>query len=260
MRDLSIVIPTCNRPELLEHCLASIAATTHCDYEVIVVDGSDGDQAQATLKRAKDKLKDALTIIREEKRQGFVRAANRGFRAATGRHLIWLNDDARPLPGALDNAIEQLQHSGNSVGLLALFHRWNLMRNIAYETIHDGLHYRVLHVRGTLYANFALGLRETYERLGYFDERFYVCAADPDLSLKCWDANLRVEPAWGSIIEHLEHQDGRRAADSDIGMEDNRKLFAKWSLPPVNPRRNDFLPDHPCTLRGRANECPAVAA
>ena len=33
-------------------------------------------------------------MIREEQRQGFVRAANKGFRAAAGRNMIWLNDDA----------------------------------------------------------------------------------------------------------------------------------------------------------------------
>lgn len=133
-----------------------------------------------------------------------------------------------PLPGALDGAVHQLDRAPAAVGLLALFHHWDRPRNIAYQMAHAGRTYRLLHIRGTLYANFALGKRDTYQRLDYFDERFYVCAADPDLSLKCWHAGLRVEPAWGCIIDHDEHHDDRRAADSPCGHLDNEKLFAKW--------------------------------
>jgi GT2 family glycosyltransferase len=250
MRDLSIVVPTCNRAPLLDKCLASIAATTRCDYELIVVDGASTDDTPAVLDRTRQMLGDRLHVIREEQRQGFVRATNRGFRAATGRHLIWLNDDARPLAGALDSSIDQLHRGDSAVGLLALFHRWDKPRNVAYETVHGDATYRVLHVRGTLYANFAMGLRATYERLDYFDECYYVCAADPDLSLKCWHAGLRVEPAWGAIVEHDEHHDDRRTADNARGIDDNNKLFTKWDLPEKNPARNDFDPANPCTLRG----------
>lgn len=258
MRDLSIVVPTCNRAQLLDQCLAGMVGGTRCDYEVIVVDGASTDETAAVLEQNRSMLGDRLRVIREERRQGFVRATNRGFRAATGRHLIWLNDDARPQAGALDSAIEQLQRSDAGVGLLALFHRWDRPRNVAYETICRERVYRVLHVRGTLYANFALGLRATYERLGYFDEGYYVCAADPDLSLKCWHAGLRVEPAWGAVVEHDEHHDERRATDNARAIEDNHRLFAKWELPEKNPLRNDFDPARPCTLRGMRSQALAA--
>jgi GT2 family glycosyltransferase len=92
--------------------------------------------------------------------------------------------------------------------------------------------------------------RATFERLDYFDERYFVRAADPDLSLKAWHAGLSVIPAWNSAVDHDEVEDDRRAADSNFGADDNRKLFKKWDLPPRNPAFNDFNPDRPCTLRG----------
>ena len=94
MLDLSIVIPTCNRSRHL----------VGCEYEVIVVDGASDDDTPDVLLDAKRSMRDSLRIIREDKREGFVRAANKGFRAARGRNITWCNDDARPLPGALDNA------------------------------------------------------------------------------------------------------------------------------------------------------------
>ena len=250
MFDLSIVLPTCNRGRLLEKCIASIVGGTQCSFEIIIVDGASSDSTQQTLTEASHDLGDRLKIIREERREGFVRATNKGFRAAGGRHLTWLNDDARIHPGSLDAAVHQLDHAPPDVAFVAMFHAWHSLRNVAYELHHDHKTYRLCHVRGTLYANFPVGRRDTFERLGYFDERYFVAGADPDLSLKAWHAGLRVIPAYGTMIDHDEFADLRRVDDNERYREDNEKLFAKWDLPEKNPLRNDFDPAHPCTLRG----------
>jgi GT2 family glycosyltransferase len=250
MRDLSIVLPTCNRGRLLEKCIASIVAGTKCSYEIIVVDGASTDSTQATLTEASHDLGDRLKVIREEQREGFVRAANKGFRAAAGKYLTWLNDDARIQPGTLDAAIYQLEHAGPDVAFVAMFHAWHSPRNVSYELEHNGHVYRLCHVRGTLYANFPVGLRSTYEKLGYFDERYFVAAADPDLSLKAWHAGMKILPAYGTMIDHDELSDLRRQDDNEQYRADNEKLFAKWDLPAKNTQTNDFVPMQPCTLRG----------
>jgi len=250
MPDLSIILPTCNRSGLLERAIAAIDAGTRTSHEIIVVDGASTDSTARVLAEAAHDMGDRLRVIHEDKREGFVRAANKGFRAATGKYMIWLNDDARPVAGALDNAIEQLEASPPDTAFVALFHAWNSTKNVAYETHHRGVSYRLCHVRGTLYANFPMGLRATYERLGHFDERYFVCAADPDLSLKAWHVGMKIAPAYGSMIDHDELEDARRVADHPRAAEDNRLLFAKWDLPPRNPAHNDFDPHNPCTLRG----------
>lgn len=248
--DLSIVIATCNRAALLRQAIESVRAETHCQFELIVVDGASGDETPVVLKEAQERLGDRLRIIRETQREGFVRAANKGFRAARGRNLMWLNDDARALPGALDLAVEQMDQAPASVGLLALFHHCDVEKNIAYQTWRLGVPFKLLHVRGTLYANFGMGRRTLFEQLGFFDERYFLNAADPDFSLKVWHAGLRVMPAFGSLIDHDEHEDARRATDSPRAIQDNETLFRKWDLPEKNPAGNDFVPARSCTLRG----------
>jgi GT2 family glycosyltransferase len=251
MLELSIILPTCNRAALLEKCLASISSGVRCEHEIIIVDGASTDHTPDVLADATRQLgQDRVRVITEPQREGFVKATNKGFRAARGRNMIWLNDDARPLPGALDLAVEQIDAAPPDVAFIALFHRWHSTWNVAYETEHRGRVYRLCHIRGTLYANFPLGRRETYEQLGYFDERYYVCAADPDLSLKAWHAGMSVVPAWSAMIDHDEVQDERRTSDSVRAWDDNELLFDKWDLPPRNPYRNDFDPAQPCTLRG----------
>ena len=159
MVDLSIILPTCNRASLLERTLVSLEANVRCRLEIIVVDGASTDATQDVLTHAAKELKDRLRVIREPQREGFVRAANKGFRAATGKYMTWLNDDARPFAGAFDHAIEQLERHPSDVAFVALFHRWHSRKNIAYELVQRGRAYQLCHVRGTLYANFSIGLR-----------------------------------------------------------------------------------------------------
>ena len=250
MIDLSIVIPTTNRAASLASCLATIRKTVTCSHEVIVVDGASLDGTAAVLESATVAMGDRLQVIREPNREGFVRAANKGFRAARGQFLMWLNDDARPLPGSIDRAVAQLQTSPSNVGMVALFHAAHTRRNVAFETTHEGRPFQLLHVRGTLYANFGIARRQIFESLDYFDERYFLNAADPDFSLKVWNAGSSVVPAFGALIDHDEVQDDRRAVDRGRAAEDNAKLFAKWNLPQRNPAANDFDPTRPCTLRG----------
>jgi GT2 family glycosyltransferase len=244
------VIPTCGRGALLREAIASIAEQTRCEFEVIVVDGASRDETAEVLRDAHGALGSRLRVIREEKREGFTKAVNKGFRAAKGRYLTWLNDDARPVGDSLNRAVVQLEDSPADVGLLAMFHRCTAIRSVAYATTRHGTEFKLMHVRGTLYANFGMGRRSLFERLGFFDERFVFYGGDPDFSLKVWDAGLRVVPAYGSLIDHEQTEDQRRADDVNVGKEDNERLFAKWDLPKSNPRINDFDPTCPCTLRG----------
>ena len=250
MFDLTVVLPTCNRAKLLREAIEQIVTGVRCELELIVVDGASTDETPGVLETARAKLGERLRVIRESTRGGFVRAANTGFRAATGRNLTWLNDDARPLPGSLDLAVEQIDAAPEDVAFVAMFHRWHSLRNIAYQMHRGRRPYSLCHLRGTLYANFPVGRRLTFERLGYFDEGFYVAAADPDLSLKAWHAGMRIIPAYGAMIDHDEVDDPRRQADHPRAVTDNERLFDKWDLPAKDPFRNNFDPWRPCTLRG----------
>jgi GT2 family glycosyltransferase len=259
MPDLSIVVPSCDRAQLLEKCLTAIERGTACDYQIVVVDGASTDETPAVLEAARGRIRRRLLVIREKRREGFVRAVNKGFLAATGKFMLWINDDAMPLAGSLDGALGQIGSAKADVGMIALFHRWSSPRNVAYEMRLEGRNYRLLHVRGTLYANFGMARRQTFASLGYFDERYYFNGADPDFGLKVWNAGMRIEPAYGAAVDHAEHEDSRRQADADRGRADNSKLFEKWELPEKNLLRNDFNPGRPCTLRGlRAAAAVAV--
>jgi GT2 family glycosyltransferase len=200
---------------------------THA-HEIIVVDGGSADGSREWLATQAD-----LRVILEPRREGAVRALNLGFRAATGCYVMWLNDDAYPLPGAVEAAVLMIERPDLSdLGMVAFYHNWHSEHNVLDRVEHNGRTYELCHVRGHPYANFGLLRRELLKRVGFADERYYFFGFDPDLSLKvelC--AGLAVIGCRRALIHHDEHHDDRKRADLAAGEEDNAKLFAKWKLP-----------------------------
>jgi GT2 family glycosyltransferase len=223
---VSIVVPTYRRPGPLAACLASIRSTVSMAHEVLCVTVAGDSETESVIRDA------GATAILEPERRGFVRAANEGFRRATGTWVLQLNDDCRLLPHSVGNAIRFLSapaHAG--VGQAAFFHDTPVTRNVFQQLDLDNRTYRVLHVRGLCYANFGLVRRDLAERLGHYDERYRMYGADPDFSLKVWhQAQLEVRPCPGALLQHDELADERAATERPGQHEDNAALFAKWGL------------------------------
>lgn len=227
-RLVSIVIPTCNRLSRLQRAVEAIRRHVTLPTEIIVVDGASDDGTAEWLAAQPD-----LKTIRELRREGAVRAFNKGFRAACGYYVMWLNDDAYPLPGAIEAAVEMIERPDlTDVGLVAFYHSWDRERNILDSVEHAGKRYSIYNVRGYPYANFGLLRRALLERIGFADERYYFFAFDPDLSLQIQiEQGLKVIGCRRALIHHDEHHDERKLADLTAGEEDNRTLFTKWNLP-----------------------------
>jgi GT2 family glycosyltransferase len=224
---VSIVIATYARCQHLRRCIAAVRENAHVQHEIVVV-GGGGDGTEGWLTVQPD-----IRFIPETHREGATKAYNKGFQAALGRYVMWLNDDSYPLPGAVEAAVRMIELPANSdVGMVAFYHnfdrRWNRLDSVE----RDGVVYSVFNVRGVPYANFGLLRRDLLERLGYLDERFYFCAWDPDLSLKVQrEAGLKVLGCRQALVYHDELIDERKRDDLAIIDADNAKLFAKWNLP-----------------------------
>lgn len=85
-KSVSIIIGTKNRQEYLEKLVDSIKAHTH-DYEIIVVDDASKDQTPSWA------IKQDFKYIRNNKSIPVADAWNQGAEAATGKYLVFLNDD-----------------------------------------------------------------------------------------------------------------------------------------------------------------------
>jgi glycosyltransferase involved in cell wall biosynthesis len=129
---VSVIIPLYNHGAFIRGCLASVAAQTHKNLEVIVVDDAStdlsADEAAAALSDY-DNLFSASRLVREYSNQGLALTRNAGIAASSGRYVFLLDADNELYPRAIERLLEaivvsnaqaaycQLEHFGEELGL-----------------------------------------------------------------------------------------------------------------------------------------------
>lgn len=211
MGELDVVIVNWNTGGYLADCLESICASAkEADWlgRVIVVDNASTDNS---LELAAPWLREpAIALIRNAENRGFGVACNQGARAGTAALLLFLNPDARLLPGVVERISQFLASpAGKDVGICgvrilgddgqpgvvggpfptprvlighmtglarvapALFPRRHPLAPIESQFMD--------HVIGA----FLTIRRHVFEQAGGFDERYFMYHEEVDLCLRC---------------------------------------------------------------------------
>jgi glycosyltransferase involved in cell wall biosynthesis len=100
----TIVIPTRNRPELVERAVASALAQTVPDIQVVVVD----DGSTEPVRLAPDPR---LLVLRHPWARGVSAARNSGLRAAAGAWVTFTDDDDELAPDMIQTSLEAAEAS-----------------------------------------------------------------------------------------------------------------------------------------------------
>lgn len=196
--EVSVVIPTRNRPDSLLKCLAALDAQTARDFEVIVIDDASDTPASDLLGSASP-LSLNLRFLRNDRRMGPAYSRNRGVHAAVGRFIAFVDDDVRVVPSWLDVHLEAQRSAPDSlvtIGPLAApgdwdsqaWTRWEaatLQRE--YDRMHAGVYtatWRQFHTGN------ALAPRERILAVRGFDEGF-LRAEDIELGLRLAQSGCR---------------------------------------------------------------------
>lgn len=210
-----IVIVNWNSGHWLEGCVNSIEHYGKGDVEkVVVVDNGSSDGSDAV-----NCPELGLDIVRTGRNLGFGRACNLGARRGRAPYILFLNPDAALLPDTLYTAINFMERVENtSVGVCGaklIEEDGAVQRHCArfptpavllaaasglatlFPKLVPGLHDRdfdhlssrpVDHVIGAFY----LIRRHLFERLGGFDEQFFVYLEDLDLSARVHQAGYGI--------------------------------------------------------------------
>ncbi|HLH61724.1 MAG TPA: glycosyltransferase [Ktedonobacteraceae bacterium] len=107
---VTIIIPTCNRPFLLRHCIEHVLAQPYPRKEIIVVDSSSNDQSE----RAVACYPEVISVRIRGQRNNRPTAKNTGMTYASGDLICFLDDDAMVCPTWLDTVLEI--HQDDTVG------------------------------------------------------------------------------------------------------------------------------------------------
>jgi glycosyltransferase involved in cell wall biosynthesis len=105
MPQVSVIIPTHNRPQLLLTAIRS-ARAAGSDIEIVVVDDASDDETAQVCKDVTD-----LKHVRVERNQGVAGARNIGIFESTAPYVAFLDDDDLRLPDSLDLQAELLDQN-----------------------------------------------------------------------------------------------------------------------------------------------------
>lgn len=100
---VTVVVPSFQQARFLRAAIDSILSQDHAPLEVLVQDGGSTDGSLEILRSYGERIR-----WRSEKDRGQCDAINRGFRAAQGEILAWLNSDDVYRPGAVRKAVAAL--------------------------------------------------------------------------------------------------------------------------------------------------------
>jgi GT2 family glycosyltransferase len=241
---VSVVIVSYNTRQMTLDCLRTLkgeVAASGMTVEILVVDNGSMDGSAAAVRQA---FPDVI-VIENPRNAGFGAANNLAMQRAAGKYLLLLNSDAFLLPGALA-AMVQLLDARVDVDVVGprLLNRdgslqvscfpfpspmraWveNLWLSAAlpnHEVVGD---YRRWKHDSERVVDWVVGAcmlvrRSTYERVGGFDERFFMYAEETDWQRRIRDTGQRILFTPAAEVTHLGGASG--AADKP---KVNRSFF-----------------------------------
>uniref|UniRef100_C6E7H8 Glycosyl transferase family 2 n=1 Tax=Geobacter sp. (strain M21) TaxID=443144 RepID=C6E7H8_GEOSM len=104
----SIVIPVFNKVEFTRLCLETLYVNTPRDlFELIIIDNASSDGTAEYLAAQEGP---GVQIISNAKNVGYTIACNQGAAKASGKYIVFLNNDTEPQKGWLENLVLMAEH------------------------------------------------------------------------------------------------------------------------------------------------------
>ncbi|MBM4145211.1 MAG: glycosyltransferase [Nitrospira sp.] len=126
---VSVIVPTFNRPEMLQETLRSIIDQTYKNYEIIVVNdaGVDVENIVAEKKHGRN-----IIHIKHSSNKGLAGARNTGINAANGKYIAYLDDDDIFYPEHLETLVKFLESSGYKAAYTDAYRAYQAEENGRY--------------------------------------------------------------------------------------------------------------------------------
>ena len=205
---ISVIIPTCNRPDQLRDCLTALTRQTYprSSFEVVIVDDGSEPPIDGIATDYSDKLD--VRVIRQA-RQGPAAARNFGVTSARGNLIAFTDDDCRPAADWLERLLARLDAGGaRLVGGRVV----NALDDNIFATTSQLIHEMAYahHNTGGEQAQFFASNNmavdaDSLVRIGGFDPAFRVASEDRDLCARWHESGRALVYAPDAEVAHAHH-------------------------------------------------------
>lgn len=250
--DLSIIILTYNTKDITLECLKHL---TQADFgeikvEVIVVDNASSDGTTDKIQNSKLKVQNRdVKIIKNVKNLGFAAGNNVGIKETTGEYILLLNSDVMVETDTLANhwkfVNQQPQFAASTCRLLlsngsmdpACFRGfptpWASFTYLSgLERLFPHHHWFSAYHLGWLDRNqiqtvdvvsggFLWIKHSVLDKIGLFDEQFFMYAEDIDLCMRLKQAGYYIGYNPAAKALHLKGTSGRKVKSMNSGVKSN---------------------------------------
>jgi GT2 family glycosyltransferase len=202
---VSVIIVNYNGKELLEKCLESLFKVEYDNFEVILVDNDSIDETVEFI----TKNYPSVIIIKLDSNKGFAEPNNISAKIAKGEYLLFLNNDTVVTATFISEMIKAAENdktigicqslllkpdgsvdsSGDFIDKLGVVYN----SKTKSDTIRE-----ISSARGAS----MLIRKKIFDKLGGFDEKFFVSFEDVDLGWRTWIFGYRVILIPTSIVYH----------------------------------------------------------
>jgi hypothetical protein len=256
MTDLSIIIVNYNVKQFLLNLVESIyKAVKGISFEIIVVDNASEDGSIETIQ---NKYPD-IRLIANKINVGFGSANNQAIQLAKGKYLLLLNPDTIVNEDTFTKMISFFNNNNEVgiagckvlnpdgtlqlacrrsfpgpwtsftkvIGLSQLFPKTKLFARYNLTYLDENKSYEVDAVSGA----FMMIRKEVYERIGGFDQQFFMYGEDLDICFRAQKAGYKVFYVHTTEIIHYKGESTKRSSiDETKVFYDAMQLFVRKHL------------------------------
>lgn len=212
---VSVIILNWNGKKFLHTCLSSLIQIKNPRIEIIVVDNNSSDDSVTYMR----KTFPTVNVITNKKNNGFAGGNNIGAGVATGKYMLFLNNDTKvtkdflspmieackrdPLVACIQPEMRVMDHPDLLDEAGAYLTMSGFLYHYGYRKEHRSPMYR--HRRVVFSAKGACMLmpKKAFDRVGGFDEDFFIFFEETDVCHRLWLAGYKIIYLPKSYIFHV---------------------------------------------------------
>lgn len=236
---VSVIVPTYNRPEMLQKAIESILKQTYSNFEIIVVNDCGVD-----VENIISKFNDSnISYIKHPRNKGLSAARNTGILAAQGKYVSYLDDDDIYYPNHLETLVNCLERSGHKVAYTDAHRRF--LKNVdgRFIVTKKDIPYSFdFDKKRILLENFIPVTCFMQERKCVIDANLF----DPELKrIEDWDLWVRLSRKWD--FAHIKEVTCAFSwyEDKDYSMTSGREEAFQWASMNMYYKNREYVKDDP---------------